>query len=206
MVGDVGCLSGGEQPVIIDRPYRWETGKTIPEQYLQQMNKLLRRGYRGMMVFAAVLALIALAIDVGIVLSGEIGEDIIGTVLTNVVFLGTAAVVYVIERDKYKNSTEALQAGNFRWRTGTLDDLVSQITGYVRRRHRRGPTFEEYAFVDGEEVKVASLADTTFKRSYRGYFEHKKTQITVRCSGKIGLGASVVLVDLDGGAYILPYN
>ena len=137
MVGDKGWLSVPQEMNILPRPYKWETGNTLPKQYERLAEKLLQKTARNEKRNSAALMIavggFTLLIDIIRIVSLLLGS---GHSIRSAAFfiLWNAFAAFIIYRlFDYKQIgalSGDLQSGSFRWRTGKLDEIAAEVVGY----------------------------------------------------------------------------
>ncbi|HBI85837.1 MAG TPA: hypothetical protein DDX71_06080 [Ruminococcus sp.] len=212
MVGDKGWLSASQEMNILPRPYKWETGNTLPKQYERLAEKLLQKTARNEKRNSAALMIavggFTLLIDMIKIVSLLLGS---GHSIKSAAFLilWNAFAAFIIYRlFDYKQIgalSGDLQSGSFRWRTGKLDEIAAEVVDY-----RGGdddpskPVLSVFAYADGVKLENVLFHDMDVKCTAKDSF--KQTKVEIACSGGMQLGDDIIIVDAGGKTLILPRN
>lgn len=211
MIGDKGWLSVREEPNITFRPHKWERGETMPKYYLRLAEQTARAGMRtvrnAILVIAAGIAIMNGVFIFQTVTLGIFWQKLLIPLVSTAIGAALMLAYFFSNRKSVNEACRWLQEGQFKWRTGRLDDIVGEVVDYTYDDDGREPVVQLYAYVDGEKVPEPVIYGTHLSYS-ASEFLTKKTTVRIRRKGELPLGAQVTLVKPIGSrqTWILPRN
>ncbi len=204
MVGDFGSVSGAKQPRLIDRPYQWAAGGSLPKYYLRTAEQILRSEMRGVknavLIVASVTAVMNAVFFVSTLLRHRhFTGGAVAWAIGITAFVGLMLfLIYAAFSKRIGDSCAALQQGSFEWRSGIVDDIGAEVVEY--RSDGEGdktPVIRRYAYADGEALPNPKPFGATISYSCTEVFG--KTTLKIRMHGNMQFGSPVMLIRLDNG-------
>ncbi|HBI85836.1 MAG TPA: hypothetical protein DDX71_06075 [Ruminococcus sp.] len=211
MIGDKGWLSARDEPNITFRPRKWERGETMPKYYLRLAEQTVRAGMRTvrktLIVLAAGIAILNGLFLYPMLTAGFHWQKLLPLAGGTAIGAALMLVYFFSNRKSVDETCRWLQEGQFKWRTGRLDDIVGEVVDYTYDDDGRDPVVKLYAYVDGEKVPEPVIYKTHLSHS-ASEFLTKKTTVRIRREGELHLGSQVTLVKPIGSkeTWILPQN
>lgn len=214
VIGEKVTLTGNPEPCMIPRPYQWERGGSMPKKYQRTAEKMVResdkqtRGLvRGIIVILIIGGALGLIPSVSIaVICDSFGAWVYALFSVMLVTLFLMILLFLDRSVKKEGDSRvtALQAYDFQWRSGTLDDVVREIVD-ITYTPENGEQYKSKtsASVDGELISPFEMQDTRFSTVKKVNPAGVPVQ-ALKVHGTLKAGDPVVLVRIGATTLILP--
>lgn len=214
MIGDRFTLTGNPEPCVIPRPYQWERGGSLPQNYLREAKKLMKKDtkqahslVRFFLVVLIIGGLLGLIPSVGYaIVADSFGAWVYALFTVMLVTLFLMLLLFLSRGVKAAGDAEmtALDDYNFTWRTGTLDDVVREITDISYTiEHGEQIRYQTSASVDGELISPFQMQDTWFS-NVKKINSGGLPVPALKGHGRLRDGDAVVLIRVGSNTLILP--